>query len=87
MFEAETNGSSSAKCCCIVVRPQIQASPSSFAPVASYSPSAMRIECVGVDSSVHGREHVADDIGFHQLLPSAQGIPAIDRDRLTDDKA
>ena len=55
--------------------------------VASYSPSAMRIECVGVDSSVHGREHVADDIGFHQLLPSAQGIPAIDRDRLTDDKA
>jgi hypothetical protein len=39
VFEAETNGSSSAKCCCIVVRPQIQASPFSFAPVASYSPS------------------------------------------------
>jgi len=34
-FDAETKGSSSAKCCCIVVRPQSQASPSSVVPVAS----------------------------------------------------
>ena len=43
LFEADTNGFFSAKCCCIVVRPQIQASPLSFAPVFSYSPSGVTV--------------------------------------------
>jgi len=33
------NRGKGAKCCCIVVRPQFQASPFSFARVTSYSPS------------------------------------------------
>jgi hypothetical protein len=41
VFVAETNGSSSAKCCCIVVLPQIHAFTPSLEWSVSYSPGRM----------------------------------------------
>ena len=88
MFEAETNGSSSAKCRLHV---RATADPSvAFELRAGGLVLALPDDCiesVAVDLSIHRREHVADDIGFHQLLPSAHGISAIGRDRLADDQA
>src|SRR5260221_684091 len=42
------------------------------------------IESVAVDLSIHGREHVADDIWFHSVSPLPYGVSAIDGEGMTD---
>src|SRR5258707_5972958 len=42
------------------------------------------IESVAVDLSIHGREHVADDIWFHRVSPLPYGVSAIDGEGMAD---